>query len=100
MADLEEETIHAAIDAFLKANKPTCPIYLRPFVYTSDLGIAPHQKFAVQSAVKVHQVDDVGEGGALEGTPPTKRLGSNDGAETMHRMSPLRMSMGVGASAM
>ena len=23
------------------ANKPTCPIYLRPFVYTSDLGIAP-----------------------------------------------------------
>lgn len=41
MADLEEQTIHAAIDAFLKANRPTCPIYLRPFVYTSDLGIAP-----------------------------------------------------------
>lgn len=41
MADLEEETIHAAIEAFLKANRPTCPIYLRPFVYTSDLGIAP-----------------------------------------------------------
>ncbi len=41
MADLEEQTIHAAIDAFLKANKPSCPIYLRPFVYTSDLGIAP-----------------------------------------------------------
>jgi branched-chain amino acid aminotransferase len=41
MADLAEQTIHAAIDAFLKANRPTCPIYLRPFVYTSDLGIAP-----------------------------------------------------------
>ncbi len=41
MAELEEETIHAAIEAFLKANRPTCPIYLRPFVYTSDLGIAP-----------------------------------------------------------
>jgi branched-chain amino acid aminotransferase len=41
MADLSEETIHTAIDAFLKANRPTCPIYLRPFVYTSDLGIAP-----------------------------------------------------------
>ena len=41
MADLEEQTIHAAIEAFLKANQPTCPIYLRPFVYTSDLGIAP-----------------------------------------------------------
>jgi hypothetical protein len=26
---------------FLKANKPTKPSYLRPFVYTSDLGIAP-----------------------------------------------------------
>jgi branched-chain amino acid aminotransferase len=41
LADLPEETIHAAIRAFLLANKPTCPIYLRPFVYTSDLGIAP-----------------------------------------------------------
>jgi branched-chain amino acid aminotransferase len=41
LADLPEETIHQAIDAFLKANRPTTPIYLRPFVYTSDLGIAP-----------------------------------------------------------
>ena len=41
MADLSESTIHTAIGAFLKANRPTCPIYLRPFVYTSDLGIAP-----------------------------------------------------------
>ncbi len=28
------------MEAFLKANQPSCPIYLRPFVYTSDLGIA------------------------------------------------------------
>ena len=41
LAELSEETIQAAIRAFLQANKPTCPIYLRPFVYTSDLGIAP-----------------------------------------------------------
>ena len=41
MADLSESTVHTAIGAFLKANRPTCPIYLRPFVYTSDLGIAP-----------------------------------------------------------
>jgi branched-chain amino acid aminotransferase len=41
LTELAEETIHNAIAAFLKANRPTCPIYLRPFVYTSDLGIAP-----------------------------------------------------------
>jgi branched-chain amino acid aminotransferase len=41
LTELPEETIHRAIGAFLQANKPTCPIYLRPFVYTSDLGIAP-----------------------------------------------------------
>jgi branched-chain amino acid aminotransferase len=41
LTELAEETIHSAITAFLQANKPTCPIYLRPFVYTSDLGIAP-----------------------------------------------------------
>lgn len=41
LADLEEQTIHEAIRVFLVANKPTTPIYLRPFVYTSDLGIAP-----------------------------------------------------------
>jgi branched-chain amino acid aminotransferase len=39
--ELPEETIHAALHAFLKANKPTSPFYMRPFVYTSDLGIAP-----------------------------------------------------------
>jgi branched-chain amino acid aminotransferase len=41
LTELPEETIHQAITAFLQANRPTCPIYLRPFVYTSDLGIAP-----------------------------------------------------------
>ncbi|MEB3263911.1 MAG: branched-chain amino acid transaminase [Synechococcus sp.] len=41
LTELSEETIHSAINAFLQANRPTCPIYLRPFVYTSDLGIAP-----------------------------------------------------------
>jgi len=41
LTELPEATIHAAIQAFLVANKPTCPFYLRPFVYTSDLGIAP-----------------------------------------------------------
>jgi branched-chain amino acid aminotransferase len=39
--DLAEETIHTAIAAFLRANRPTSPFYMRPFVYTSDLGIAP-----------------------------------------------------------
>ena len=41
LTDLSEETILSAITTFLQANKPTCPVYLRPFVYTSDLGIAP-----------------------------------------------------------
>ena len=41
LTELSEDTIHSAIHQFLQANKPTCPIYLRPFVYTSDLGIAP-----------------------------------------------------------
>jgi len=41
LTELSEETVHRAIDAFLKANKPTKPFYLRPFVYTSCLGISP-----------------------------------------------------------
>tara|TARA_B100001109_G_scaffold252507_1_gene248640 strand:+ start:209 stop:1126 length:918 start_codon:yes stop_codon:yes gene_type:complete len=41
MADLSEETVMEALTAMLHANRPTTPIYLRPFVYTSDLGIAP-----------------------------------------------------------
>jgi branched-chain amino acid aminotransferase len=41
LTELTEETVHKAIQAFLQANKPATPFYLRPFVYTSDLGIAP-----------------------------------------------------------
>ncbi|WP_115121596.1 branched-chain amino acid transaminase [Synechococcus sp. UW105] len=41
LADLSETTVMEALVAVLRANKPTTPIYLRPFVYTSDLGIAP-----------------------------------------------------------
>ena len=41
LTELSEDTIHAAIVEFLRANKPAKPVYLRPFVYTSDLGIAP-----------------------------------------------------------
>ena len=41
LTNLEEKYILDAIKAFIKANKPNKPIYLRPFVYTSDLGIAP-----------------------------------------------------------
>ncbi len=41
LTELSEDTVHSAIDAFLKANKPTKPFYLRPFVYTSCLGISP-----------------------------------------------------------
>ncbi len=41
LAELDEETILQALTAFLVKNHPKKPIYLRPFVYTSDLGIAP-----------------------------------------------------------
>ncbi len=41
LTELKEETILEAITLMLRANKPNKPIYLRPFVYTSDLGIAP-----------------------------------------------------------
>ena len=41
LADLSEVTVMEALTAMLHANNPTTPIYLRPFVYTSDLGIAP-----------------------------------------------------------
>ena len=40
LADLTEETVMEALVAVLRANKPTTPIYLRPFVYTSDLGLS------------------------------------------------------------
>ena len=41
MAELGEDTVMEALTAVLHANNPRTPIYLRPFVYTSDLGIAP-----------------------------------------------------------
>ncbi|MBU6251253.1 MAG: branched-chain amino acid transaminase [Cyanobacteria bacterium REEB417] len=41
LTELSETTILEAITAFLRANRPSTPAYLRPFVYTSDLGIAP-----------------------------------------------------------
>jgi len=40
-ASLSREEIMTGIHAVIKANKPQVPIYLRPLVYTSDLGIAP-----------------------------------------------------------
>jgi branched-chain amino acid aminotransferase len=41
LTELSEETIHRAICELLRRNRPSTPVYLRPFVYTSDLGIAP-----------------------------------------------------------
>ena len=41
LTDLTETTVLSALENMLKANKPSCPVYIRPFVYTSDLGIAP-----------------------------------------------------------
>lgn len=41
LTELSAETVMDAVRHFLKTNKPTKPSYLRPFVYTSDLGIAP-----------------------------------------------------------
>jgi len=41
LTDLSEDTVLEAIQAFIKANRPTKPFYMRPFVYTSGLGISP-----------------------------------------------------------
>ena len=41
LTELAEQTILSAITEVLRANRPAKPVYLRPFVYTSDLGIAP-----------------------------------------------------------
>ena len=41
LTELSENTILNSIELFIKTNSPKRPIYLRPFVYTSDLGIAP-----------------------------------------------------------
>ncbi len=39
--EISEEYIYNALVEIIKINKPKKPIYIRPFVYTSDLGIAP-----------------------------------------------------------
>lgn len=39
--DLPADKIQQVIVDFVKENKPDKPFYIRPFVYTSDLGIAP-----------------------------------------------------------
>jgi branched-chain amino acid aminotransferase len=39
--DLPAQTIHDTIVDFVKKNQPRSSFYIRPFVYTSDLGIAP-----------------------------------------------------------
>ncbi len=41
LTELDESKVLNALAQILIANKPDKPIYLRPFVYTSDLGIAP-----------------------------------------------------------
>lgn len=39
--DLSADKIQAAITTFVQKNQPNKPFYIRPFVYTSDLGITP-----------------------------------------------------------
>ena len=39
--DLPAEKIQDAITGFVRQNKPKTSFYIRPFVYTSDLGVAP-----------------------------------------------------------
>ena len=39
--DLPANTIASIIIEFVKKNRPTTSFYMRPFVYTSDLGISP-----------------------------------------------------------
>lgn len=39
--DLPADKIQSVIVDFVKKNTPKAPFYIRPFVYTSDLGIAP-----------------------------------------------------------
>lgn len=39
--DLEASQIKSVLVDFVKRNRPTEPFYIRPLVYTSDLGIAP-----------------------------------------------------------
>ena len=39
--DLSPDYISEKIIEFIKINKPNFPFYIRPFIYTSDLGISP-----------------------------------------------------------
>ena len=41
LTDISEEYIFKSLEEVIKRNNPKKPIYIRPFVYTSDLGIAP-----------------------------------------------------------
>ncbi len=41
LTELKEDYVFSALEKIIKINKPNKPIYIRPFVYTSDLGIAP-----------------------------------------------------------
>ena len=41
LTDITEDYIYNALEKVIKINKPNKSIYIRPFVYTSDLGIAP-----------------------------------------------------------
>ena len=41
LTDIDEDYIFNCLKEVIKKNKPDKPIYIRPFIYTSDLGIAP-----------------------------------------------------------
>ncbi len=41
LTNIDEDYIYSSLKQVIKSNKPNKPIYIRPFVYTSDLGIAP-----------------------------------------------------------
>ncbi len=41
LCEISEEFVMTSLIEMIRANKPSKPIYLRPYVYTSDLGIAP-----------------------------------------------------------
>ena len=41
LTEIDEDYIFNCLKEVIKRNKPDKPIYIRPFIYTSDLGIAP-----------------------------------------------------------
>ena len=41
LSNINEDYIFNSLELLIKKNKPDKPIYIRPFIYTSDLGIAP-----------------------------------------------------------